>query len=408
MIHISLEGIVKTKEEQKMLIEHIKKVCDEQQVIYSFEQNQGSLYLCPNGVIEIQFDHYYMTAKANSAAVGAGYHVAVCELFEAIQKESPLYLTIDDECEYIEDKDFERIQENYFMPYMARLMDCFSKMKEEDEATYLWDDKSYLPVSKENHVITPLGYIQGKDCGKYSLKEAMDQFYIWNHIEKDALFYRNSALVSLWCDCLFENSIYDEKGINVAKSICNALEKAHELDPTLALPVDEYQLLCKGLNRKNQILNVQQFPNKKIGYRRDDIFYVYGGWLFYFQGNALQSFDGHTMTLEIKDQESVHLSMKITGYKNHEKMDFAYRYLNTVDALDQVDFETNGIHVKGVLHQLNDESSTLYLQAQCLKDKEMMMVNVECSDMSYYQKALVTLENVLNISTESTSHDVRL
>lgn len=408
MIHISLEGIVKTKEEEQSLISTIQQVCVENNFLCEMKGHTGTIYVCPCGIIDILFENYYVVLKTNTALVGPGYYVAVCELFENIQKASSIYLSIDDECGYLEDHDFNRIKENYFYPYMDTMMDSFSRMSESDEATYAWDNKSYLPLAKEKSVITPLGYIHAYECSMMRVEEACERYYIWNEIEKDAVFYRNSALVSLWCDCLFEKSGYDEKSLGIAKSICSALEIAHKLDKELPLPVDEYQLLCKVLNQPIQIFNVEQYPRGDIGYRKNHIFYVYGSWFIYFSGLAIQSFDGHTMTLELKNEEETCITMKITGYKNDEKMDFAYRYLNRVDSLDNVDFESDQIHVKSVLHELNDENHSLYVQAQCIKDKEMLMINAECSDMSYYQQILTTLENIQMIEFEKSEVDVKL
>ena len=162
------------------------------------------------------------------------------------------------------------------------------------------------------------------------------------------------------------------------------------------------------LNRPIQIFDVDQYPSGDIGYRKNHVFYVYGNWFIYFHGNAIHSFDGNTLTLELKDEESSLITMKITGYKNNEKMDFAYRYLNRVDSLDNVDFESEDIHVKNVLHELNDDTHTLYLHAQCIKDNEMLMMNVECSDMSYYQQVLTTLENIQMIQFEKSEVDVKI
>lgn len=407
MIHISLEGIIRTEEDRKEVLSQIQKVCDQENLIFEFSQNKGMIYICPNGVIDVEIENYYVTLKTNAALVGAGYYAYVVSLFEKIQQAGKVYLSIDDECFYFENHDFDHVKQ-FFYDYMATLMDSFSKMNENDEATYAWDNKSYLPISKEMSVITPLGYIHASQLRGLSLQQACESFYIWNEKEKDALFYRNSALVSLWCDCLFEKSLYDDKALAIANSICSALEKAHELDADLALPVDEYQMLIRLLHRENRIFDVQQYPKGDIGYRKNPVFYVYGNWFIYFQGNAVTSFDGHTMILDLKDEDGSVICMRITGYKNHEKMDFAYRYLNSVDALDQVDFESEEIHIKAVLHELHDDNKTLYLQAQCLKENELLMINAECADMSAYQQVLSTLENMQMLVHEKNAVDVRI
>ena len=408
MIHVSLEGIVRTHEDELNLIQQISTVCERNHYLFEMNKNEGMIYVCPCGIIELRIENYYAVLKTNTALVGPGYHVAVCNLFKEIQEAGSIYMAIDDECEYLEDQDFDRIKENYFYSYMDKVMESFSNMNEEDEATYAWDNRSYLPLAKEKCVITPLGYIHADDCRNIRIEDACQKYYIWNNIEKDAYFYRNSALVSLWCDCLFEKTTYDEKAKAIANSICNALELAHQLDNTLALPIDEYQLLCKLLNRKNQIFDIDQYPNTNIGYRKNKIFYVYGNWFIYFSGLAIQSMEGNTMILDLKEENESCITMKITGYKNNEKMDFAYRYLNRVDSLDNIDYENENIHVKGVLHELQDESHTLYLQAQCISGNEMLMMNVECSDMSYYQQVLQTIENIQMIKFDSKEVDVKI
>ena len=51
---------------------------------------------------------------------------------------------------------------------------------------------------------------------------------------------------------------------------------------------------------------------------------------------------------------------------------------------------------------------SLYLQAQCISGNEMLMMNVECSDMSYYQQVLTTLENIQMIQFEKSEVDVKI
>ena len=158
----------------------------------------------------------------------------------------------------------------------------------------------------------------------------------------------------------------------------------------------------------NEIFDVDQYPNTNIGYRKNKIFYVYGNWFIYFSGLAIQSMEGNTMILDLKEENESCITMKITGYKNNEKMDFAYRYLNRVDSLDNIDYENENVHVKGVLHELQDEKNTLYLQAQCISGNEMLMMNVECNDMSYYQQVLQTIENIQMIKFDSKEVDVKI
>ena len=115
-------------------------------------------------------------------------------------------LLIDDECEYLADHDFERLRDHYFDSYLHLLLTNMKQMDEQEEATYAWDNKSYLPLAKSGCVITPMGYLNVREFTHQTLDDAAKAFFIWNDLEKNAFFYRNSALNSMWNDCTFEIS----------------------------------------------------------------------------------------------------------------------------------------------------------------------------------------------------------
>ncbi len=408
-ITCNLEGILRQKEEKQACIAQIQKACDEKNVLFDMKQNTGNIYVCPLGVIQVIFTDYYVTLTTNTALAGPGYHAAVCELYETIQKSGDIVLNIDDECEYLSDHDFQRLKENYFDNYLHTLLSNMSGMSDTEEAVYSWDDKNYLPLAKEGKIITPYGYITAKKLREMTFTEAEDLFYVWKNIEKDALFYRNSALISLWSDCVFEHSAQSEKDLTVAKGIVEALEKAHQLDKNLSLPVDEYQLLCKLLRREIKIFDVQQIHEDLIGYRREAVLYVYGNWFILEKGYAMQSFDGNTMILEVREEDEVLSRMSITGYRfDKEVEDYAHRYLNTVNAVDVFDIDSDNIRGRAVLHQLNDESQTLYLHAQLISGKETLMINCECADMNTVGKVRMTLNTIIYMEQEKNSANVGL
>ena len=59
MIHISLEGIVKTKEDEQALITQISNVCQKNHVLFEMNGHTGTIFVCPCGVIDLQIDNYY-------------------------------------------------------------------------------------------------------------------------------------------------------------------------------------------------------------------------------------------------------------------------------------------------------------------------------------------------------------
>lgn len=408
-ISCNLEGILRLEEDKKACIEQIQKACDQQHVLFEMKGNTGEIIVCPLGVIKVNFSDYYVTLSTNTALVGPGYHIAVCELYEAIQNSGAIYLSIDDECEYLSDRDYHRIKEDHFDNYLHTLLSNMSNMSESDEATYGWEDKTYLPLAKSGKVITPYGYISAKKLREMTFSDAQDIFYVWKNKEKDALFYRNCALISLWSDCVFENSMQSEKDIRVAKGIIEALEKAHALDQTLPLPIDEYQLLCKTLNVANRIKNVEQIHEELIGYRKEGVLYVYGNWFILEKGSALQSFDNNTMILEVKEEDETLTRMSITGYLSDSEIeDYAHRYLNTVNAIDVFEIDSDNIRGRAVLHQLSDEKETLYLQAQLISGKETLMIGCECADMSSVSRIRMILNTIIYMEKERSEWNVGL
>lgn len=408
-ITCNLEGILRQKEDKEACLKQIQKACAEKNVYFEIKGNEGEIFVCPLGTIKVLFTDYYVTLTTNTALVGPGYHVFVCELYEAIQKSGEIYLSIDDECEYLEDHNYQRLKDVYFDNYLHTLLSNMASMPQEEEATYGWEDKNYLPLAKEGKIITPYGYINASELSCMTFSQAEDLFYVWKNKEKDALFYRNSALISLWSDCVFENSLQTEKDTRVALGIVEALEKAHSLDKQLALPVDEYQLLCKCLNRPLQICNVDQHYNGLIGYRKEAVLYVYGNWFILEKGNAIQSFDGNTMILEVKEENELQSRMSITGYRfDHDVEDYAHRYLNTVNALDVFDIESDNIKGRAVLHQLNDEKGTLYLQAQLICKNETLMISCECADMSAVARVRMILNTLVYLEKKESGLNVGL
>lgn len=410
-ITLSCEGILKDEESVKELIQQIKTVCEHENLVCDLNEKGGEILVCPEGKIEVSLMNHYACLKTVTSLVGAGYHAYICELFQKIIDQGPVYLAIDDECEYLEDHDFDRIRDNYFYGYLHLLLTNMKAMGEDEEATYAWDERSYLPLAKPGKVITPMGYIDPVEVAHLTIDEAADQFFIWNHLEKNAVFFRNSALSSLWNECLFETSPLSEAKMGVARMICEALEKSHELDMQLKQPQHEYELLCKLLNRKIK-MQAENVYEEKIGYRRDHLLYAYGNWLIYETGYALQSFDGNTMILKRHDATSLEWqsTMKVTGYMSNTTInEFADSFVSRSDAIDEFEWQEENIRCKGMIYQCNDETSSTILQAQLLCKSETLMITMELTDLSQQERAMEQLHLICYLeASEKEETDVRI
>lgn len=410
-ITISCEGILRSEEDQLQLRSQIKSVCESEALNLEWDGNNGEILICPQGSIEIKISQDYVVFKSMSSLVGAGYHAYVAEIFQKIVNQGPIYLSIDDECEYLEDHDFERIKETYFMPYLAILLGNMLKMDEEDEACYAWDNKMYLPLAKSYCVITPLGYLPIQRLAKLSIEEASEYFFLWNNLERDAQFYRNSAVHALWNDCYFEKSKLNIHTRRISEMICDALEKSHAMDPKLSQPLAAYLECCSAIGRNAQLTDVEEYALEVIGYRKEAVLYAYGNWLIYQDGMALSKIDGNTMELTTYDEDLAwQATMKITGYRAEGSLNqFAEAFIHRDDAIDEFEWEEEAIKCRGVIYQCHDEENTTMIQAQLISGNETLLMSCEIADLSLQEEMIEKLHLVVYLNEPSKDEtDVRI
>ena len=65
-----------------------------------------------------------------------------------------------------------------------------------------WDCHTYMPREVEGTVVSPFGRIRPEHFVERIKTEGIEalanEFLMWNNKERDALFYRNTALSALW------------------------------------------------------------------------------------------------------------------------------------------------------------------------------------------------------------------
>lgn len=405
-ITVSLEGILFDKVQKDMILQHIEKICEAKAHPFEMNQHEGQIYICPEGIVHIELQHDYLKLWTQTSLVGPGYHAYICELFQEIQ-DNPVVLILDDECEYLEDHDFQRIKDQYFYPYLYTLLSNMKAADEGCEATYAWDDKHYLPLSRNNCVITPLGAFNLRELTSHSLQQVAQRMFIWNELEKDGRFYLNCALVMLWCECRFEAS-HSDQDYRINQLICDCLEQAYALDPTLTFPLVQYMELCHLLKRPMLIQDVKQ-NEEEIGYRLESVLYPYGNWMIYEAGSCQQEIDDNTLKLHYYDPKTHEWlsTMRINGYISDERIkSFATSFVSHPQSVDEFEWEDEGIQLKGCIYRLNDETNTTMIQAQAIYDNEMLMLMIECVDASQIERILENLHYLLYLEPISRGADI--
>lgn len=114
-------------------------------------------------------------------------------------------------------------------------------------------------------------------------------FFVWNELEKDAYFYRNSAMVLLHQFCYFMPSVRSKQDEQVNQEIIKLLETALSMDRRLPFPKKEYLEVCSlDGHVPVDLEGVSTFPEEvSIGCRKHLVYRKIGNMSFGIPGNFL-------------------------------------------------------------------------------------------------------------------------
>lgn len=252
-IGFSFTGKVKKPE---VLIAAAKKLADER--YYRLGTGEGGLRLalCPlGGDLYINwkkesglFGQYAVEGSCYSTPAGPGLHKAAVEALDAlgIQK-----LNVEDETEYYQHRDFDRMLREHFHPWLKTMVDVLTGQfgEEHSNVCMCWDLDSYMPEDVPGTVITPVGRFSARwmreTVEQQGIEALAERFFLWYHPGKrDALYSRNLGLNLLWESCYFAPSSRSEEDASLNQAICQNIEMVAQLDPSLPLPRKAYAEVC--------------------------------------------------------------------------------------------------------------------------------------------------------------------
>ncbi|MDV0446765.1 hypothetical protein MsAg5_06200 [Methanosarcinaceae archaeon Ag5] len=256
------------------------------------------IHFCKAGDIVFWYENGILQGDCQTNVAGPGFHAAAVDFLDDFAAKSKLELSVDDETGYYADHDFEKIRREQFCLWLDNLVQAvYEQFQDADVGNIFicWNPGSYEPADVPNTVVTPVGRFSMKNL----LMKAADieafagDFFIWNNREKDAKFYRNSALSMLWEDCYFQSSRRSPEDKKVNKDIIWHLEKAMKADPLLPIPIPEYLEIC-GLDssKPKSVVGIPAFESEfPIGYRKSEINMRLGNLLLPFPGYFLYAKD---------------------------------------------------------------------------------------------------------------------
>ena len=241
--------------------------------------------LCPlGGVINFYWkqaeDGWQVWGECVSTPAGAGFHRAAVELVDQLPLQE---LTVEDETGFYRHRDFQRMKEDHFYPWLKTLVDV---CRQEDAATVsgiqlCWDLEQYAPKSIPGTAVTPVGRFRLGELVQIveegGITALADRFFLWDGRTQDARFYRNRAVNSLWEQCFFAPSSRSEEDAAVNASILNDLEQAFKMDPALPLPRRAYLEVCALEGRPPALPDGPELEGEfQPGYRKELITHSLG------------------------------------------------------------------------------------------------------------------------------------
>ncbi|MCI9568052.1 MAG: hypothetical protein HFF54_08885 [Lawsonibacter sp.] len=257
-IGFTFTGRVKKPE---ALIAAAQKLADERYYGLYHREDGLSISLCPlDGRVYMTwkkesglFGQWTVAGECVSTPAGPGLHKAAVEVLDSLGLKN---LTVEDETEYYQHRDFDRMLREHFHPWLNTMVDVLTGQFGEDHSSVCmcWDIDSYMPEDVPGTVVTPVGRFSAKwmketveDQGIQALAE---RFFLWYHPgRRDALYDRQVALNLLWELCYFAPSSRHEEDAGINEDICKNLEMAAQLDPSLPLPRRAYEEICQLARR---------------------------------------------------------------------------------------------------------------------------------------------------------------
>ena len=344
--------------------------------------------LCPEGYIWLKWNKRRYQGESQTNIAGPGFHSAVIDFLENLAKREKLALSVEDRTGYFLKRDFLAMRQEYFYQWFSNLMELVSHWDENGEPVFCWPAAYYVPERQKGRLIThnrsfSFQEIKGMTHSGMSAAFAKD-FFVWNEIEKDARFYRNSALVLLHQSCYFMPSRRSAEDRQVNQSIIRYLEKALSMDRKLPFPRKEYLEIC-NLDEHIPVSladTVSMVEELFVGCRRALVYRKIGSMSFAMPGNFL--FDEAERSIMDRYYDG-------TEYGGHEyyvyvaafegrPAEFKKQWFEQGRASELLNFDIGKARARVAFYEPEEQNGeTLYkMSAQVLYGEQRMNINIIC------------------------------
>ena len=300
-IGFTFTGRVKKPE---ALIAAAKKLADER--YYGLYQREDglSISMCPLGGCMWMswkkesglFGQWAVEGECVTTPAGPGLHKAAVETLDALPIQK---LNVEDETEYFQHRDFDRMLREHFHPWLKTMVDVLTGQFGEDytNVCMCWDLNSYMPENVPGTVVTPVGRFSAKwmreTVENQGIEALAERFFLWYHPGKrDALYNRQVALNLLWEHCYYAPSSRSREDARNNEIVYKNLELAAMLDRSIPLPRSAYEEVCALAQRDAVLLQGPELAEEFLpGYRKDLITHGIGALRLTLPGSYLSGWE---------------------------------------------------------------------------------------------------------------------
>jgi len=292
---------------------------------------------------------------------GPGLHHAATEWIDYIAANAPCTITVEDEIDYYRNRDFSEMKKENFNKWLETIVDFCVEKKDDSQYDRLcisWDMGKYIPAKHAGSMISPFGRYNidalAKQVDEQGIEKFARDYFLWYEKEKDAYFYRNTALNMLWEDCYFVDSDKAEDAEYINGEIISNLEKAYKMNPRIPFPVKEYLEICslhnhKPVNLEDAVDLQTEYP---IGYRKENVTIKIGRISFVMPGNFIYE-DGEDGAVWYSTDDDWR-NFRISVYNINGSMDFLEELFEDADG-NYEDFVIEGGRCRAAFEGETDE-----------------------------------------------------
>lgn len=321
-----------------------------------------------------------------STPAGAGLHRAAVELLDHLPIRA---LAVEDETGFFRHRDFQRMKEEHFYPWLHTLVDvCRQESGKGVSGMQLcWDLEQYAPENIPDTVVTPMGRFRLSELADLmengGVEALASRFFLWNGRTRDARFFRNRAINALWEKCCFAPSQRSLEDAAINSAILDDLERAAKLDPTLPLPRSAYAEICALAEREPALPDGPALEEEFApGYRKGYVTHAVGALRLTLPGTYLYAW-------EQWENGGAHLWSDGTGespvwrVNTYQTREGSAQFTSNLDALHGLETQKlKGGALRWGWKEIREAGETLY-QAVCeiVTGPFLFPLTVTCTDL---------------------------